>query len=188
MTLNKSALVRIVLVVALCGVVQPVTAATTGQESTSHAVVARLTAFLISHGLDSLAAEDRSRPGVIVAVLHIPKSQLLVIEGRCSAVDALRARLATKAYRDVYSDLQGCATADSRLFIQDLGADGVLFEPREDGAPFDIVYEKMTRQTRFDGNFKAQQLSEQEYRQRFQTIDAEYSRLVSLLLEGVERP
>lgn len=159
-------------------------AANNSQESTSRSAVAKLTTFLASHGLDSIAVEDPSRAGHLVAVLHIPKVQLLVIAGQCGSIDSLRARLTAKAYRDVYTDLQACADADSRLFIQDLGADGLLPERTGDGAPFDIVYEHMTRQTRFDGNFKAQDISEAEYRERFAAIDAEYARLAALLVAG----
>jgi hypothetical protein len=134
--------------------------------------------------MESLATEDPSQPGQIVAVLHIPKVQLLLIAGRCASVDTLRARLATKAFRDAYTDLYSCATPDSRLFIHDMGADGLTPDRPRDGAPFDIVYEHGTRQTRFDGDPKAQRLTDDDYHRRFSAIDAEYARLVLLLLNG----
>ena len=186
--MNMKSVVKVALVLAVVFSATRAPAAATTQESISRTVVAKLTTFLASHGLVSLAAEDPSRPGHIVAVLHIPNVQLLVIAGRCESVAALRARLTAKAYQDVYRDLHGCAAADSRLFIQDLGADGLIHERPRDGAPFDIVYQQMTKQTKFDGNFKAQEISAQEYRQRYHSIDAEYARLVSLLLDGGGEP
>ena len=154
----------------------------TNQESASRPLVAKLASFLAAQRLDSFAAEDPTRPGQVVAVLHIPNSQLLLISGRCEPPAAIRARLAAKAYRDAYSDLHGCAAADSRLFIQDLGADGLAIERPGEGAAFDIVYERMTQQTRFDGDFKSQKISGDEYRKRYAALDAEYARLASVLL------
>ncbi len=89
-----------------------------------------------------------------------------MIAGRCHAIEAMRARLAAKAYRDVYADLHACAIADFRLFIQDMGADGLGCQRARDGSLFDIVYERMSQQTRFDGDFRGQGLSAQKYDQR----------------------
>lgn len=172
----------IAVVLALYALAATPVSASSQHDEGSAAIVAKLTAFLTSNHLDSLAVEDPSQPGQMVAVLHVPKVQLLVIAGRCASVDALRARLTAKAYRDVYSDLHGCATPDSRLFIQDLGANGLAPERPRAGGAFDIVYEHMTQQTRFDGDHTAQKMSKEEYQRRFRAVDVEYARLASLLL------
>ena len=155
------------------------------QEPASQARVTELIAALDKHGLQSLAAEDPSRLDHVVAVLHVPRVQLLTIAGRCAATEALRARLAAAAYGDVYTDLHACAAADTRLFIQDMSADGLRPDPRRNGAPFDIVYERMSRRTLFDGDFKRQQLTSEQYDERFAALDAEYARLVSILVDFV---
>jgi hypothetical protein len=154
-------------------------------EPASQSPVAALIAALDKHALQSLAAEDPSRPDHIVAVLYVPRVQLLTISGRCVATGALQARLAAAAYRDVYTDLHACAAADTRLFIQDMSADGLRPEPRQNGAPFDIAYERMSRRTLFDGDFKSQQLTSDQYAERFTAIDAEYARLVTILVDSV---
>ena len=173
------------IVATLCAAAGTIGSAATGQESTSRPMVAKLTTTLVDAKLQSVAAEDPARPGYMVAVLYIPGVQLLMIAGQCDAIDTLRARLAANAYRDVYTDLHACSNPGSRLFIQDMSADGLGREPARDGAPFDIVYEHMTRQTRFDGDFKGQDLSAEEYNRRFTTIDAEYARLLSVLFQHV---
>lgn len=162
-----------------------VTNAAALQEPASQARVTELIAALDKQGLQSLAAEDPLRPDQIVAVLYVPRVQLLTIAGHCAATEALRARLAAAAYRDVYTDLHACAAADTRLFIQDMSADGLRAEPRQNGAPFDIVYERMSRRTLFDGDFKSQQLTSEQYEERFTALDAEYARLVSVLVDSV---
>lgn len=170
------------IVAALCAAAGAIDITAAKQDSTSRALVRELTTILGASKFESLAAEDPTRPGHMMAVLYLPRVQLLMIAGRCDAIEAMRARLAAKAYRDVYADLHACAIGDSRLFIQDMGADGLGRQPARDGSAFDIVYERMSRQTKFDGDFKGQGLSAQEYDQRFITIETEYARLLSVLV------
>lgn len=154
------------------------------QQPASEARVSELIAALDKQGLQSVAAQDPTRAGQLVAVLYVPGVQLLMITGRCDASEVLAARLAAAEYRDVYTDLHACAVDTTRLFIQDMSADGLWPEPRRSGAPFDIVYEQMTHRTRFDGDCRSQELTSAEYRQRFTTIDAEYARLASILVDS----
>jgi hypothetical protein len=183
---RRHSVAMVAMLVAVCaalGTVVNTTAAT--PEPASQARVTALIEALDKHGLQSLAAEDPSRSDHIVAVLYVPRVQLLTIAGRCAATEALRARLAAAAYRDVYTDLHACAAAETRLFIQDMSADGLQPEPRQNGSPFDIVYERMSRRTQFDGDFKSQKLTSDEYERRFTDIDVEYARLASILLDSV---
>jgi hypothetical protein len=185
--MNRRSVSLAVMLAAVCAVPGTVvnTTAAAPQEPASQTRVAELIAALDKHGLRSLAAEDPSRPDHVVAVLYVPRVQLLTIAGRCAATEALRAHLDAAAYRDVYTDLHACAEAETRLFIQDMSADGLRPEPRQNGAPFDIVYQRMSHRTLFDGDFKSQQLTSEQYDERFRAIDAEYARLASILVDSV---
>ena len=79
--------------------------------------------------LDSVAAKDPATPGVYIGALYIPNFQLLVIANVYAAPTLLDTRLTKKEYRDVYIDLNSATTAATRLFVQDLGADGVKAKP-----------------------------------------------------------
>jgi hypothetical protein len=108
------------------------------------------------------------------------------VSARYSVPAVLEEFLAQKKYVDVYTELNGGSTADTRLFIQDLGADGLLAEPRDDGR-FDIVYEHVVKQTAFDGDWKKHGLREDQYRSAFLRMDTQYARMLSLLIAELKR-
>ena len=97
----------------------------------------------------------------------------------------LSERLLKKEYRDVYMDLNGAATADTKVFIQDPGADG-LRAKREENQPFDIV-EIAGKQTMFNSDWKAQKISEQDYMKVFGDADERYAKMLAALLAQVKK-
>ena len=109
--------------------------------------------------------------------------QLLVVSGKYSVPQLLTTRLANKEYRDVYLDLNGAATA--KIFIEDPGADG-LKAKRESNQPFDQV-EMAGKRTMFDGDWKAQKLSEQDYMKAFSTADERYAQILTALLAQLKK-
>ena len=144
----------------------------------------QLTAALDAGKLDCIAAKDPSAPDIFVAALYFPGS-LLVVSGRYSVPQLLSERLLKKEYRDVYMDLNGAATADTKVFIQDPGADG-LRAKREENQPFDIV-EISGKQTMFNSDWKAQKISEQDYMKAFGDADERYAKILAALLAQVKK-
>jgi hypothetical protein len=69
----------------------------------------------------------------------------------------------------------------------DSGADG-LRPSRERDQSFDIVYQDGTRQTSFNGDWEGQKLTEAEYRQRFASVEREYTHMLSTLVAGRQQP
>src|SRR5678815_714484 len=88
-----------------------------------------------------------------------------------------------RRYADAYTALQQSATPETRIFIQDLKADGL--QPRA-GDGVDVVFEH-GRRTFFDGSRSGRELSEDEYRQRFDTCDEEYARWLSVLIDALQK-
>ncbi|HVC20820.1 MAG TPA: hypothetical protein VNE16_12125 [Vicinamibacterales bacterium] len=156
----------------------------TAQEAQSPALAKRLTAALAQAKLDSIAAKDPNDPGVYVAALYYPGAELLVIQGKYSAPDAMDQMLAQKSYRDIYVDLNGAAVAGSKIFVEDLKADGLTMDPGHD-QPFDSYYAG-TQTVQFDHDWKAQKMSEDEYKKAFAAADAQYSKMLTLLLAAVK--
>ena len=171
------------------GVVLTVTAMLTvsgaplsAQESQSPVVASALTALLDEKKMDAIAARHPEQPDYFIAALYLPGSQLLVVSARHPQPAALDYRLGEAKYRDVYLDIQGAGTREGRFFVMDLQADG-LRRTAERNSPFDIIYTNGVDQISYDGDWKAQKLSEDEYNRRFAEDDARYARLLTALKE-----
>ena len=155
------------------------------QESKSAMLAKQLTAALDAGKLDCIAAKDPSAPDVFMAALYFSGAQLLVISGKYSVPQLLTERLGRKEYRDVYMDLNGAAAADTKVFIQDPGADG-LRAKRDENQTFDIV-EIAGKQTMFNSDWKAQKISEQDYMKVFGDADERYAKILTALLAQVKK-
>ena len=107
-----------------------------------------------------------------------------MISGKYSVPQLLADRLGKKEYRDVYMDLNGTAAADTKVFIQDPGADG-LRAKRDENQAFDIV-DISGKQTMFNSDWKAQKLSEQDY-MKSTDADERYAKILTALLAQVKK-
>jgi hypothetical protein len=92
-------------------------------------------------------------------------------------------RIANKEYRDVYLDLNGAATA--KVFIEDPGADG-LKARRENNQAFDQA-EMSGKRIMFDGDWKAQKVSEPDYLKAFSAADDRYAQILTALLAQLKK-
>ena len=153
------------------------------QVSKSAPLAKQLAAALDVAKMDSIAAKDPEAPDVFAAALYFPGMQLLVVSGQYSVPQLLTTRIANKEYRDVYLDLNGAATA--KTFIEDPGADG-LKPKRENNQPFDQA-EMAGKRIMFDGDWKAQKVSEQDYLKAFTAADDRYAQILTALLAQLKK-
>ena len=160
-------------------------AVASAQESKSSPLAKQLAAALDAGKLDSIAAKDPSAPDVFVAALYFPGSQLLVISGKYAVPQLLTDRVGRKEYRDVYLDLNGAATADSKIFIEDPGADG-LKAKREENQAFDQC-EIGGKRMMFNGDWKTQKMSEDDYMKAYSAADDRYSQILAALLAQAKK-
>jgi hypothetical protein len=154
------------------------------QEAKSPALAKQLAAALDAGKLDCIAAKDPVAPDIFVAALYFP-GNLLVVSGKYSAPQLLIDRLTKKEYRDVYMDLNGAATPDTKVFIQDPGADGLKVK-RDENQAFDIV-DIAGKQTMFNSDWKTQKLSEQDYLKVFGDADDRYAKILTALLAQLKK-
>ena len=119
-----------------------------------------------------------------MGALYFPGSQLLVVSARYSVPQRMEQQLAQKAYRDVYIDLNSASVPDSKIFISDLGANG-LYDDRRDNQ-FDTA-DVGGKSYVFNGDWDAANISEEEYVKTFQTADAEYERMLEMLLAELKK-
>lgn len=169
--------------VAFCVVVW--SAGALAQEPKSAALAKQLAAALDAAKLESLATKDPTSPDTYIGVLYIPGFQLLTIGAKYSAPQLLDAKIGKKEYRDVYIDLQSSASPGSKVFVEDLGMDG-LRAKREDNQGFDSV-EMGGKRTMFDNELKKQQLSEQDYLKTHQAADERYMQMLAALIAQLKK-
>jgi hypothetical protein len=94
-------------------------------------------------------------------------------------------RIGKKEYRDVYIDLNSAGSPGTRVFVEDLGPDG-LKPRREENQPFDSI-EMGGRRTTFDSEWRKQQLSEPEYLKLFSAGDERYTQMLTALLAQLKK-
>lgn len=181
MTLTRAA-VHGFLATALVLALAP---ASTAQEGKSVALAKQLGAALDAAKLDSVAAKDPAAADTFIAALYFPGAQLLVVSAKYSAPQLLDARLSKKEFRDTYIDLSSASIPESKLFVQDAGADGIHAK-REEGQAFDIV-DTAGKPMMFDGDWKKQKMSEQDYMKAFTTTDDRYSEMLTALLAQLKK-
>ena len=154
------------------------------QEAKSPVLAKQVAAALDAAKLDSLAAKDPSTPGTYVAALYFPGAQLLVISAKYAVPVLLDQKLAKKEYRDIYLDLNGASVPDTKVFVEDFGADGL--KQRSENQPADS-YEAAGKRTAFNSDWRAQKLSEEEYKKAFAMADARYSQMLTALLDALKK-
>jgi hypothetical protein len=154
------------------------------QESKSEPLAKQLVTALGAAKLESVAALDAANPEFYVGVLHIPGVMLLAVTAKFPVPAALDAKISTAAYRDVYLDLSAGA-AIAKIFVEDMGADGLSAKRRADEA-FDSV-DLEGKKVSFDGQARRQKLSDDEYQQAFTQADARYAQMLTALLAQLKK-
>jgi hypothetical protein len=174
---------RIALALALVVLLLAPTLAVAQQPSKSAALAAELATLLDQNKLDSIAVKAADQ---YVGALYFPGSQLLVVQAKYSAPDRMNYLLTQKAYRDVYIDLNSASEQQSKIFVSDLGANGLRFK-RENNQPFDSV-DMAGKSIAFDGDWGKARISEADYTKSYQASDEQYSQMLQALISALKKP
>jgi hypothetical protein len=150
----------------------------------SAALVKELTGLLQQHKLDSIAARHPAAADQFVAALYFP-GQLLVVWARTTAPAVVNEKLIRREFRDVYIDLNSASIPESRVMISDGGADG-LRPTRVADRAFDM-HDAQGKGTRFDGNWREDRMSEQDYMKIYTQADREYVTALEALLSELKK-
>jgi hypothetical protein len=154
------------------------------QTSKSAPLAAELAKLLEAEKLEAIAARQESEPDRFAAALYFP-GQLLVVSARYMVPPIMVAQLEKKNYRDVYVDLNGAQIPETKIFIDDVGADGLSVE-KETGAD---SYERGTKiRWIFNGQWREQKIaSEAEYKKNFEIADTEYAEILAVLIQEAKK-
>lgn len=162
----------------------PVGVAAQAPASSSAAVTAELVKLLEERKLD--AAAGRLAADEFVGAMYFPGSQLVVLSAKTSVPDRMTYLLLQKSYKDLYVELNGAIDRESRIFVSDLGANGLKFRNGRGESP-DTV-EVVGGTTTFDGEWRKAKISEAEYAKRYQSHDERYKRMVEAMLTALKAP
>ena len=167
------------LVAALVGVLIHVAMPAAAQTSKSSSLAQELSQLMSSHKLDSVAAKSAAGEDRFVAALFFP-GQLLVVSARYEVPMYVERKLENEQYREVYIDLNAASIAGSKVLVTDGGANG-LMATRIENVAFDI-WDNGTKMVRFDGQWRDQQMSEEDYLKVFAESDAQYAEMLEALI------
>jgi hypothetical protein len=152
------------------------------QDSKSAVVAGELTKLLDQMKLGAVAA--RAGTDQYVAALYFQGSQLLVVGAKYSTPDRLNYLIERKQYQDVYADLSSASEQSTKVFVMDLGANGLKFK-RENDEPFDTV-DSSGASVAFNG--ERGKLSEDDYKKVFATSDEQYTSMLQALIAVLKKP
>jgi hypothetical protein len=154
------------------------------QDSKSAALAAELVRLLDQMKLDSFAAKVAA-PDQFAAILYFPGSQLLVVGAKYYVPERMDYSIGEKKYRDVYIDLNSAAIPKTKIFISDLGANG-LQAKKKGNQPNDTV--DVDGKTHvFDGDWKKAKISEAEYMKAYDETEAEYVKMLEALVAQIKK-
>jgi hypothetical protein len=153
------------------------------QNSRSAALAKELTDLLQQRKLDSIAARHPGAADQFVAALFFP-NQLLVVTAKTVAPAVVNEKLIRREFRDVYIDLNSASIPESRFMITDMGADG-LQPKREQNQPFDSQ-DIAGKGLRFDGNWREDKMSEQDYMKAYGAADEAYIAALQALVAALK--
>jgi hypothetical protein len=154
------------------------------QESKSASLATELAKLMDEMKLESAAAQQSADQ--YVGALYFPGAQLLVVGGKYPAAARMKDLLGKKDYREVYMDLSSASDQKTRVFVMDLGANGLRFK-REENQPFDTA-DVAGKSVAFDGEWGRAKISEQEYRKAYSETDEQYSQMLQALITALKKP
>jgi len=160
--------------------------AAAAQEPRSAALAKDLAQMMDAAKLTAIAAKDPSDPESFVAAMYFSGSQLLVVAAKYVPAVLLNDKIGRKEYQEIYIDLNSASVASTRIFVEDLGADGLKAD-HEEGKGFDSVERGGKRQSFDDHWRKEQKLSDEQFAKLFADADALYARLLQALIAQAKK-
>jgi hypothetical protein len=155
------------------------------QQSKSEKIALEVAKLMDARKLDSMAARGAA-PDEFIGALYFPGSQLLVVGAKYSSPARMDLLLGARQYRDVYIDLNSASVPATKVFVSDLGANGLHFD-RSGNQPWDTV-DVAGKSYAFDGDWGKAKLSRDEYTKAYQSTDDQYTRMLEALLAELKKP
>ena len=144
----------------------------------SEPLAMELSELMSSAQLDAVAGPDPSEENRFVAALAFP-GQLLVVSARYEVPVYIEERIVAGQFRDIYLDLNSRSIAGTKVLVTDSGANGL----HATGDTVDMV-DDGSGIFRLDGEWRDKDMSRSEYEEAVAEVDAQYARMLSVLIEA----
>lgn len=155
-------------------------AADDAKTSKSSVQAAALAKQLAQAKLQYIATKDPTDPGRFVAAMHVPGSQLMIVSAKYGAPALLNEKVLLGKFQDAYIDLNSASEAATRIIVEDLRADGFALAKSKD--VMRDSFEANGKRVFFDFDWRKQKLSQAEYFSTLEAADAQYARMLELLI------
>jgi hypothetical protein len=155
------------------------------QDPVSAAPAKELMQLLSERKIDSIAARMPDSTEEFVGALTFP-GQLMVVWAKSSAPAYVNEKLIKGQYREVYVDLNSASITETRHFVTDLGPDGLRPRPAQRQGPAD-THDLGNKSMRFDGNWREDKMSEDDYMKAHAAADAAYAKAVQALIAELKK-
>ena len=156
------------------------------KSSKSSAQAAALAKQLAQAKLQYIATKDPTDPGRFVSAMHLPGAQLRIVSARYSAPALLNEKVLLGKFQDAYIDLNSASEAATRIIVEDLRADGFTLTKSKD--PMGDSFESNGKRVVFDFDWRKQKLTQAEYFSTLEAADAQYARMLELLIAEAQKP
>jgi hypothetical protein len=163
-----------------------VVAAEEVRTSKSAAHAAALIQKLEQAKLQYIATKDPSDPGRFVAAMHLPGAQLMIVSARYASPALLNEKVLLGKFQDAYIDLNSASELASRVIVEDLRADGFVMTKKKDTVR--DSFETGGKRVVFDFDWRKQKLTQEEYFSTLEKADAQYARMLELLIAELSKP
>ena len=161
-------------------------AAEDAKPSKSSVQAAALAKQLAQAKLQYIATKDPTDPGRFVAAMHLPGAQLMLVSARYSAPALLNEKVLLHKYQDAYIDLNSASEAATRIIVEDLRADGFAMSKGKDTVR--DSFQANGKTVVFDFDWRKQKLTQAEYFSTLEAADAQYARMLELLIAEAQKP
>lgn len=169
----------------IVALVYPGLAAAQSPASKSAALASELVTLLDQMKLEAVAS-NHGAADQYVGALYLPGTQLLVVNAKSSVPDRMKYLLLEKSYKDLYLELNGTVHQDSKVFVSDVGPNGLQFKPARNQAADTVDAKGKTMA--FDGEWRKAKMSEADYAKAFQEHDESYSAMLRALIDTLKKP
>lgn len=174
------------LAAAVAALLPAVPAAEEAKPSKSAVSAAALTKRLQAANLQYIATKDPTEPGRFVAAMHLPGAQLMIVSAKYASPALLNEKVLLGKFQDAYIDLNSASELASRVIVEDLRADGFTLTKTKDTTR--DSFESGGKRVVFDFDWKKQKLTQAEYFSTLEQADAQYARMLELLLAEASKP
>jgi hypothetical protein len=135
--------------------------------------------------LQYIATKDPTDPGRFVAAMHLPGAQLMLVSAKYSSPALLNEKVLLGKFQDAYIDLNSASEAATRVIVEDLRADGFTLTKNKDTVR--DSFESNGKRVVFDFDWRKQKLTQDEYFSTLEKADAQYARMLELLLAELQK-